>query len=322
VASVQTDDSKEMIDLLAKVLVSGTTYLFKKGLDRDYIEKEEDTRSLRGKIMLSSSLQRQLFKQAKACCAFDELSYHVLHNQLLKTTIHKVIQIKDLDKDIGKDLIAIYRRFPDIEEIDIQRRLFRKVRLNRNNLYYGFLLNICEIIHENLLINEDTGEYLFRDFVRDDRKMAYLFEAFVLNFYKRELTDYTVKREDIKWAVVGERKDHSFLPLMKTDTSLIAKDKNRKIVIETKFYKEAMQTHYNTEKVISSNMYQLYAYLKNLEDQGDVNCDIEGVLLYPTVSQEVNLRFSFPMHDIRVLTLNLNQDWQNIHNDLLALVAC
>ena len=81
---VQAEDTSELVDLFAKVLISGTTYLFKKGLDRGYVSINEDTRRIKGKIHFGPSLKRNLFKKAMASCEFDELSYNVLHNQILK----------------------------------------------------------------------------------------------------------------------------------------------------------------------------------------------------------------------------------------------
>lgn len=109
---------------------------------------------------------------------------------------------------------------------------------------------------------------------------------------------------------------------METDTSLTAKDCTRKIVVETKYYKNMFQSRLGPqEKFISANLYQLYAYLKNLESRGGVDANCEGILLYAAVDQEVDCLFSLPGHSLRVKTLNLNQDWQEIHKELLGMVG-
>jgi len=321
ITKVDAKDVTQLVDLFAKVLSHGTAYLFKKGLDRDYITHEDDTRRLRGKVLFGPSLKRNLFSQAMATCSYDELSYDVLHNRILKATIRRLISVKSLDRNIEKDLASLYRRFPEIEELDIKSADFRRVKLHRNNLYYAFLLNVCEIIHENLLLDEDTGEYRFRDFFRDEGRMAALFEAFVRNFFRTEQTTYGVKSETIKWSLEAAGTDDDYLPSMITDTSLEAMDGSRKVVIDTKFYKEALKGHYDKERVISANLYQIYAYVKNLEPQGGVNEDAEGVLLYPAVDQSLDLRFRLPGHTVRVKTLNLNQDWRQIHEDLMGIIA-
>jgi len=320
ITKVDAQDATELIDLFAKVLASGTAYLFKKGLDRDYITHEEDTRRLRGKVLFGPSLKRNLFSQAKATCSYDELSYDVLHNRILKTTIRRLISVKSLNRDIEKELVALYWRFPEVEETEIRSVDFRRVRLHRNNQYYGFLMNVCEVIHENLLLDEATGEYRFQDFFRDEHKMAYLFEAFVRNFYQKEQEAYRVRSEKIKWTLAEIGPDDTSLPVMQTDTSLEAKDGSRKLVIDTKYYKQALKTHYDKDRVISANLYQIFAYLKNLEIQGGMNQYSEGVLLYPTTGDDLDLSFALPGHTVRVITLNLNQNWTQIHKALMALV--
>ena len=110
----------------------------------------------------------------------------------------------------------------EIEIIPLAKRHFGLVQLHSNNAFYDFLLNICELIHENLFISEEDGTGKFRDFVRDEKKMATLFEAFVRNFYKREQTTFIVSRENIAWdATPLDEYSSGFLPKMQTDISAV-----------------------------------------------------------------------------------------------------
>jgi len=45
------------------------------------------------------------------------------------------------------------------------------------------------------------------------------------------------------------------------------------------------------------------------------------MLLYPTVDSPFSRDYMDKQHKIKIRTINLNQDWQGIHKDLLALVA-
>ena len=45
------------------------------------------------------------------------------------------------------------------------------------------------------------------------------------------------------------------------------------------------------------------------------------MLLYPTVDSPLSADFTHKGHKISIRTINLNQPWQSIHQDLLALVA-
>lgn len=108
-------------------------------------------------------------------------------------------------------------------------------RIRRNNKFYDFILNICRLIFENSLISEQTGDFNFTDFVRNERKMSSLFETFFRNFYTIEQTNYKVKRENIYWQFSAQNQQHlDFLPLMQTDITL-ENDKS-KILIDANFY--------------------------------------------------------------------------------------
>jgi 5-methylcytosine-specific restriction enzyme subunit McrC len=109
--------------------------------------------------------------------------------------------------------------FAGIDMIEINSALFKRIRLNRNNHFYGFVMNICQIIYDSTLPSEQQGQYKFSDFARDENKMNQLFESFVRNFYRIEQTRYTVvKKEIIKWRFSNTNIEHfEYLPQMETD---------------------------------------------------------------------------------------------------------
>ena len=169
-------------------------------------------------------------------------------------------------------------------------------------------------------MDEKTGSYKFRDFLRDERKMAKLFEDFVFNFYRIESSEFAVKKERIYWAASSETDPNlQLLPTMETDISL--RDEKRTIIIDTKYYKNTLQTYYDSESIHSGNLYQLFAYLKNLEPRGGNDAQAEGILLYPTVSRSLKEKYDMHGHRVRICTVDLAQDWKAIRSELLALVA-
>lgn len=310
-------ESTKLCDLFAKVLIGGTSRLLKMGLDRGYVLKNEITTGIKGKINFSDSLKQSLFQKAKVQCQFDELSYNVLHNQILKSTLHRLAEVDELNLELKDLLFSLFRRLHEIDEIPLRKSVFRKVQLSRNNNFYDFLLKICEFVIDNLLPTEEKGHSKFRDFIKDEKQMGILFEEFVRNFYKLEQNYYIVYREDIHWDITtGDRK---FLPKMQTDISLESND--RKCIIDTKYYKEALTEHFEKEKIRSANMYQIFSYLKNLDSTKESNRNCAGILLYPTVTKDLDISMEIQGHKIGFKTINLNQDWRTIHEDLLELVG-
>jgi 5-methylcytosine-specific restriction enzyme subunit McrC len=210
--------------------------------------------------------------------------------------------------------------FPEIKQIEITNSIFRRIRLNRNNRFYGFVLNVCELIHNNLLPSEEKGYYYFMDFTRDDVKMYRLFESFVFNFYKIELHgQYKVRRESISWQFEFDEPGHAaFIPGMLTDITL--ENDVRKIIIDTKYYQDTLAERFERKKVKSANLYQLFSYLLNQRRESIKNMNATGILLYPAIDQDYDLNFRYEDHDILIRTVNLNTSWSKIDKRLKELL--
>ncbi len=313
-------DRHTVLDLLANVLATGVGHLLKQGLDRGYVPHKEETSTIRGKVMFTQTLKRTYFQQPKVYCEFDDLSHNIRHNQIIKTMLDKLHRCTELDVEIRLKVRDRLRRLPGIDVIPLTRRDFGRVQLHSNNSFYEFLLRVCELLFDNLLPSEEEGEIRFQDFERDERKMAYLFEEFVRNFYKLEQEAYHVRRENINWLLATniDKKESIFSKIMQTDISLSSP--LNKIIIDTKFYREALQKYYDREKVISANLYQIHAYMTNLMAYEQKPIDYEGILLYPTVDQSICESEMTHGYRFTVATINLNQTWNDIHRDLLRLI--
>jgi 5-methylcytosine-specific restriction enzyme subunit McrC len=322
IVDVKAISTTELIDLFAKILINCTASLLKRGLDRYYIENEYSVNGIKGKLNLSASVKQNTLSSNKTICRYDEFDYDILHNQILKTTISKLLRAKNLDNELKDELHRLFIKMPPISEIQIRNYHFKKIRLYKNNYNYDFILKVCQIINENLFIDESSGKYKFKDFLQEEKAMARLFESFVRNFYKIEQSEFLVKRENIRWKFVPEREtDLLMLPIMPTDISLISS--SRKIIIDTKFYKEAFKARYSQsqDKINSNHLYQLFSYLMNQESDLKITKTCEGILLYPAVGEDFRFSYSYKNHRIRVLSINLDLDWINIKRDLLEIIS-
>ena len=320
--NVSCTDSTNLLNLFARVLGFGTSHLLRRGLDRGYVSIQDELRLVRGHVDMSSSIKRGILPICRLACEYDEMSYDVLHNRILKTTIGKLRNHGSIEKENQENLTRLYRRLHEIREIELANGLFSKVRLHRNNAFYGFLMNICLLIYINVLAKEGEGDYLFQDFIRNQRQMGLLFEQFVLNFFKLEVQPHydgckVVGSEYINWDILADEEASPNLPQMKTDISI--QWPGRYQIIDTKFYSKTFQTYHEKDTVHSSNLYQLFSYLKNIEKRGPRYKDCEGMLLYPTTTKEVSLDYVIQGHLIKIRTINLNQPWQAIHQRLMSI---
>jgi 5-methylcytosine-specific restriction enzyme subunit McrC len=248
-------------------------------------------------------------------------SLHALgqNNRILKATLRRLLQTRRLDPRLRDPLRATYHRLHDVTDRPLTLRAFRAVRLHRNNRVYRFLLDVCLLLYQCLIPDQETGELRFRNFVRDERRMHRLFERFVRNFLRREQRSFHVEAETLRWEeTTASPGDLAFLPGMRTDVTL--RRPGRTLVIDAKFYREPLQHHRGRWTVRSGHLYQLFAYLRNLAARRQPAAQIDGMLLYPQAARVLDLSFYIHGHYVRVRAINLKQPWRDIHDDLLALL--
>ncbi|WP_226065036.1 5-methylcytosine-specific restriction endonuclease system specificity protein McrC [Kaistella polysaccharea] len=318
---VSVDDKTELVDLFAKILINGTKILLKRGIDKSYIDYTDEIVGVKGKLQISQTLKSNLLFKQRTVCTFDSFSSNILNNRILLSTLYSLSRTKGLDRELKKELFKLQRMFSGIDLIQINNSLFSQIKLNRNNRFYGFLMNVCQIIYENTLPSEEEGIFKFTDFTRDERKMNQLFEAFIRNFYRIEQNRYTiVKKETIKWSFNSEdQESFQFIPKMETDITL--ENGTEKIIIDAKYYRETMTINYDKEKIKSNNLYQLFSYLLNQEDETLKTMNAKGVLLYPTIEKEYDLQYKYKSHMIEIRTINLNSNWKLISERLREIIV-
>lgn len=320
IANVHPERLTKLVDLFGYVLANGTTHLLKRGLDRVYVPHHAELRGVRGKLDLALTVKRGLLAHNRTLCAFDELDYDAPHNRILKATLRTLTRVNGIDPALARRLASLHQRMSGVADVRVTRRDFRTVQLHRNNGFYDFLLHACRLVHDSVMIEEETGRAKFRSFIRDKRRMPLLFQKFVRNFLHREQRKYEVDARWIPWHDVEARTDDlPFLPRMETD--VVLRSPERTLVIDTKFYRNALNERYGSATVRSPHLYQVLSYLRNLAPTLPPQHVLDGMLLYPAVGHPLDLRFRIGPHRIFVRTLNLSQPWPQIREDLLALVT-
>lgn len=317
---VVVDDHTELLDLFAKILIKGTGMLLKRGVEKNYVRETLELAGVKGKLEMSPTLKSGLYLKQRTICSIDEFSGNILSNQILITTLQRLIRTRNLDPALKKELKPLIWMLPGIQTINLSSRVFSQVRLHRNNRFYSFLMSVCRIIYENSLPSENPGEWLFKDFLRDERQMNRLFEAFLFNFYKREFSKWKVRKEYISWQFSAPVESHrDSLPRMETDITI--ENEEGKIIIDAKYYQETLIAKYDRAKIHSNNLYQLFSYLMNQRGLSTSSYQTRGILIYPTIENEVDLDYWYDEHRIQIKTVNLNMNWKLIEERLKEILT-
>jgi len=315
--SIQTEEFKHLHDLLAVILVKGVANQIKRGLHRDYISHSESTSSLRGKVDVTNSIKQNTLLKKQMICNYDQFSENTNLNSILKTTMLLLIKHGDLKIKNRKELRKLSLYFNNVSSMDPQRINWDAITYHRNNATYKMLISICQLVIKGLLMTTETGTYKMKGFL-DDQQMHRLYEKFLLGYFKKEYPQYNPKASYIDWNVDDGISD--FLPTMKTDITLTYGSKT--IIIDAKYYGKSMQTNplFYSKSIISSNLYQIFTYVKNKDSFGSGN--VSGILLYAKTDEEItpNQDYQIGGNRISVKTLDLGEDWSGIVKQLNSVV--
>ena len=176
------------------------------------------------------------------------------------------------------------------------------------------------------LPNEEQGA---TDFNVPEREIAWLrnlFERAVAGFY-----DVTLRPEG--WQVdPGKRLDwpqsnatqgiKAIMPSMKTDIVLEHSILARRLIIDTKFNSILTPGQFGKDSLRSGYMYQIYAYLRTqVTEEDPLSGRAGGLLLHPSVGEDVDEAVKIQGHAIRFATVDLAKTAGEIRRQLLAMVA-
>lgn len=323
-SAIDADKSGDALNLLTRILTISTDRIIRRGLDRGYKDVNEEMFGLRGRIDIANTIKRNGFANAKLTCNFEELDYSVLPNQIIKTTLGNLSYVNGLDKDLREEVLDLTHRLKAIQPVALNQNIFSKVRFHSNNRAYRLPVSVCKMIYDQLSPRESTGRYEFVNIT--DEKLFRIFEKFLFHFYEKHLgqTVYTsIKKERLGWQETAfEGGIEDFLPTMETDVSL--SNATSKLVVECKFYESAIRNRLIGDSnikgtFISNHLYQLFAYLKNLEIKDKTI--LSGLLIYPENGKKVDANYNMQGHKVSIKTVNLDSSPQEINNQMIVCLA-
>ena len=312
---VQGEKFEKIHDLFAAILEKGISRQIKQGLYREYVPVREELSVMRGKLNINDTIALKVQKKQKLACEFDEFSEDNLYNQILKVTIHRLIHAKDVDDKRRQALKKVIVFFGNVKLIQPDHIPWNRLIYQRNNRNYELLLNICYLLNKDMLQTTEDGSYKLLAF--SDEYMEKLFEMFILEYYKHHHPELKPSAKTIEWDL-SEKPDDTmiqFLPKMKSDIMLTKNEKA--LIIDAKYYSKTMSQHFDKETLRSAHLYQIYAYVKNMDKENTGN--VSGLLLYAKTQDEVfpeGEPFVIGGNSIGAKTLDLNQEFEEIAGQL------
>lgn len=303
IKQMSNEKFKNIYDLFSVMMTQELNKQVKRGLNNEYIDKKEETSTIKGKIDLNNLMKNSYKKNSKVVCEFDDYSRNFYLNQIVKTACCYLLRsnrIKDKNKAIKLKKVLIY--LDGIEELNPKFIDWNSIKYNKFNSSYKILINISYLIIKGLLMSGKDGQFDYREYI-DDQQMHKLYEKFILEYYRYHYSDLMPSVSQIDWNV----KDNEYiylLPKMQTDITLHRG--SRSLIIDAKYYSDMYQNNplFDRETFKSNHLYQIYTYVKNADKNNSGK--VSGMLLYVKTDNNDKQYAEYKMGKNKIAICNLD----------------
>ena len=248
--------------------------IVKRGLRSDYHQRQDNLFALRGKLMMSPHLRKNLFRADRFFTEHYEFLMDRPENRLLHATLRRVLILTraQANQRLARELDFVFADIPPSTQTRID---FQQVKLDRGMGYYTDALAWARLI-----LNEESpltgaGRHIAPSLLF---QMEAVFEAYVKKHLAKQLCgDYVLKTQASSQHLVAHEEQQWFR--LKPDLLVKhGKSKNTCLVLDTKWklLDAAKKNGREKYQLSQADFYQLYAYGHHyLDGAGDI------VLIYP-----------------------------------------
>jgi 5-methylcytosine-specific restriction enzyme subunit McrC len=319
------DSPDDLPDLVAEILAHAVERRQRRHLSQGYRAREAVLNRVRGRIDLLTTERRQLLARGLVACRFDELTIDTPRNRFVRAALESICRIvrrQDVAhrcRSLAAGLKAqgVSGNAPSRAEMSVDR-------FGRNDADDRFMIAAAKLALDLALPTESLGSSTLSLPDREVIWVRRLFESAIGGFYDVVLSSqgWSVRcGKTLGWQVEHKTPGiDQILPTMRTDVVLDHAPSGRRVVIDTKFTSIVTSGWYREESLRSGYVYQIYAYLHSQVGRGDALADsASGLLLHPSVGQEVDQTAVIQGHSIRFATVDLTASPPDIRARLVSL---
>lgn len=320
------DNPDDIPDLVAEILARMVELRLMRNLTFGYRTQTAELSRVRGRIDLLNTERRMLLARGKVACRFENLTVDTTRNRFVRAAIDSIARVVRRP-ELGhrcRTLSTSLRRLGVSGERPTRAEASAD-RYGRHDAEDRFMVAAAQLACDLALPTESQGN---RPLVTPGRDVVWirrLYERAVGGFYDVVLSPqgWRVNRGSyLNWQVGRKTAGiDRILPAMQTDIVLDHRETGQRIVIDTKFTSIVTRGRFREESLRSGYLYQIYAYLRSQEGNGDLLSEhAAGLLLHPSVGEMVDEMVVIQGHAIRFATVDLGASAGDIREQLLQLI--
>jgi len=275
---VQTDVAKllaarmPLMEIFLSEFLRSVEHIVKRGLRCEYLSREGNVFSLRGKLMVAQHLRHNVTRADRFYTDHDEFSLNRAENRLLHSALYRasLSVASQANQQLARELRFIFAEIPLSDDVRVD---FQRVRLDRGMGHYADAMAWARLILEDKAPLTGSGDHPAPSLLFP---MEAVFEAFVAkNLVGQIVRPLSLKTQAGSHHLVRHREQNWFR--MKPDM-LIRDAESDLLVLDTKWKLLDSLKANGTDKygLSQADFYQLQAYGQSyLNGEGDV------ALIYP-----------------------------------------
>lgn len=257
-----------LLEVFISMFLNESDMIIKRGLKSSYVTVQSNEKFLKGKLLMTQQLRRNIVNQSYFFNEYDEFMTNSAENQLIKTTLEYLLK----NSRDNNNLRIIREQLVYFEFVDLTNspeQTFQKVSIGRNYTYYEQTLNWCRIFLSRKSFTSFKGSSLAFAILFP---MEEIFEAYIAHIMKKSIPDANVSAQDKKYSLFDRTNETKAGYRLRPDLVVRFED-NRTTIADTKW------------KVLDStgpsqtDLYQMYAYYTRYRHKSE-NVD-KVVLIYP-----------------------------------------
>jgi 5-methylcytosine-specific restriction enzyme subunit McrC len=324
--SIDIEERLEDIpELVAEILAHATELRLRRALTTAFKQESSEVGRVRGRIDLLTTLRRQSLNRGRVVCSYDTLTTNTPRNRLIRAALAAMARLV-VAPDLKRRCTALEHALVSrgVPREGTARELLAQGRLGRHEQSDRLVVAAARLALQLALPTEEVGDHrLFRP-DREETWVRRLFERAVGGYYETALGPkgwHVTRGMTLGWTIGRKTSGiDALLPSMRTDI-VLDPPSGRRLVIDTKFTSITSRGWYREESLKSGYIYQMYAYLRSQVDGTDVRAmHAAGMLLHPSVDEDVDESVEIQGHPIRFATVDLTRSPREIRTRLIELV--
>jgi len=293
-------DEMPLINYVIELFSESLLNEFRQGLYFNYAKKTANTSVVKGKILLSKTLQNNFIDKSKV---YIEYKKHNTNNQLIqvfKSLVHLLLKENSLSYNAKNNLIECYSMLEDVEIINLKLTDFDRVVFNRlNDNFENLFIQARFIFSKYIPFTTSINSTPFWSILFD---MDYLFEKFLAYLLKK--SNINVKEQFIFTAFTNQNKSVTGRP-----DFILKDDEGNMVVADAKWKTLTKKGLYGLN---AQNFWQLSSYMNLIKDD-----EINGYFIVPKIDNSLDDEIEFKAFingkkNIKILSIDFTLNFKDI----------